>query len=113
MTTENEKAAAIAQFAAALVNLDHALRILQGCGTIRRSLKQQLNILHNHTDKFLLASQKQFDCSDADAVNALSEVLGVSAHLLLQMTPQQIEASLQHMKNMVQSGGAYVPALTA
>lgn len=113
MITEQEKASAIGQFAAALVNMDHALRIMQESGNIRQGLKAQLNILHNHADKFLLASQKQFDCSDGDAVNALSEVIGVASHMLLQMTPHQIECCLTHMKNQLQSGAAYVPALTA
>lgn len=113
MITEQERAAAVGQFAAALVNMDHALRIMQQSGNIRQGLKAQLNILHNHADKFLLASQKAFDCQDADAVNALSEVLGVSGHMLLQMTPAQIECSLSHMKNQLQSGAAYVPALAS
>lgn len=109
MLTEQAKGAAIGQFAAALVNLDAAVRTMQTHGQLRHGLKAQLNILQAHADKFLVASQKQFDCSDADAVNVLSEVIGTACHLLLQLTPAQIESSLAHMRNMADHNLTYVP----
>ncbi|MCC2547688.1 hypothetical protein LJY25_14630 [Hymenobacter sp. BT175] len=111
--TDQEKGAIIGQFAASLVNLDYCVRRMQEAGNVRHGLKQQLNILSAHADKFLLASQKQFNCQDADAVNALSDVLTISGTMLLQMTPDQIECCLQHMNNQLKTGAAYVPALTA
>ena len=99
MITEQEKGAAIGQFAAALVNMDYSLRKMQEAGFVRRELKAQLNIVHNHVEKLMLASQKTFNMQDADAVNALSDVMGMATHLLLQMNPTQIEDSLKIMES--------------
>lgn len=110
MLNDQEKGALIGQLAAALVNLDHTTRRLQEGGNFKHDLKRQLNLLQAQGEKLLDASQKMFDCQDADAVNVLSGVLGMAGELLLQLTPEQIESSLQHMKGMAQSNLNYVPA---
>jgi hypothetical protein len=111
--TEQERGALIGLLAASLVNLDHAARRLQTAGNFKHDLKRQLNQLQAQGDKLLTAAQSSFDCADADSVNALSGVLGLAGELLLQLTPAQIEASLQHMKNMAESNLSYVPAPVA
>ncbi len=48
--------------------------------------------------------------ADADAITALSNVLGQSAELLLQLRPDQIESNLKHANNMAASNLNYIPA---
>ncbi|GAB3303501.1 hypothetical protein [Hymenobacter tenuis] len=110
MLNDQERGALIGQLAAALVNLDHCSRRLQTGGNFKHDLKRQLNLLQLQGEKLLDASQKLFDCHDADSINALSDVLGMAGELLLQLTPAQIESSLAHMHNMAQSNLAYLPA---
>ena len=47
--------------------------------------------------------------ANKDSVNALSDALTLHQTLLLQCCPRQIEASLQHLSNMVEANMVYVP----
>ena len=102
--------AVIAGLAAALANLDHFVRQMRGLGTMPGPTKQKLNLLINLSHDVLALVAHQFDNHDGDAINALSQVLGQSSELLLQLTPRQIEASLHHMHNMSETNLAYTPA---
>lgn len=110
--SEQSKGAAIGLMACSLQNLDYALRHLQQYGRLKHELKHLTNLTQAHGEKLLVTSQKHFDCQDADAVLGLSEVLPMASHLLLQLTPAQIEASLQHMNEMARSNAVYVPVPT-
>lgn len=104
--------AVVGGLAAALCQLDHFLRQLQGLGLMRGSVKQRLNRLVQESDEILAAAQKTFDFADADSINGLSDVLGQHAELLLQLKVPQIEAALHHINNMAQSNLVYVPVTT-
>ena len=101
--------AVIAGFAAALVQLDHFARQAQGLGVMQHQAKNLLNRFVGMADEVLATMQKTFDNRDGDAVNALSEVLGQSAELMLQLTPPQIHAALTHQHNMATANIHYVP----
>lgn len=101
--------AIIGGLAAALAQLDHFARQLQGLG-MKHQTKQKLAQLVALSDEVLAAAASQFESADADAITALSAVLGQSAELLLQLRPAQIESALHHQNNMAASNMAYVPA---
>ena len=102
--------AVIGGLAAALAQLDHFARQLQGLGQMKHQTKQKLGQLIALSDEVLAAAASQFESSDADAITALSDVLGQSAELLFQLRPEQIESALHHQNNMAKSNLAYVPA---
>ena len=108
-----EKAALLTQLVCSAVNLDYAARQLQEQRRFSGNAKRRLNLLTQASDSFLAAAISQFDGHDADGINALSDATTLHQSLLLQCTPAQIEASLKHLKGMVESNMVYVPALPA
>ena len=101
--------AVIAGFAAALVQLDHFARQAQGMGVMQHQAKNLLTRFVGMADEVLNTMQQRFDSRDGDSVNALSEVLGQSAELMLQLTPPQAQAAITHQHNMAKSVLAYIP----
>jgi hypothetical protein len=93
----------------ALAQLDHFARRLQDHCPMKYEMKQKLSLLVNHCDNLLGFIYKDFTSPEADDVNAWAALLGQSAELMLQLTPQQAEAALKHQHNMAQSVLSYIP----
>lgn len=108
-----DKAALITQLVVSAVNLDYAGRALQAHRKFSGNAKRRLNLLVQASDSFLSEAIKAFDFHDADGINALSDVVTEHQRLLLQCTPRQIQASLEHLHGMVSANMAYVPAPTS
>ena len=106
---ELEKAALITQLVCSAVNLDYSARRLQALRSFSGNAKRRLNLLTAASDSFVAEAIKTFDFADGDSVNALSDALTLHQTLLLQCCPRQIEASLQHLSNMVEANMVYVP----
>ncbi|UOR07205.1 hypothetical protein MUN82_08920 [Hymenobacter aerilatus] len=102
--------ALIGVLSSSLVNLDHAIRQLSTMGPVKRETRKSITDLIKKSEDFLVEMQRPFENEHSDSTNALSEVLGQAAELLLQLKPAQIEASLKHMNNMAESNLAYIPS---
>ena len=110
---EVERAALITQLICSAVNLDYSARRLQALREFSGTAKRRLNLLTQASDSFVAAAMVSFDGPDSDGINALSDAITQHQCLLLQCSPQQIQASLTHLTGMVQSNAVYIPALPA
>lgn len=109
-TTDTEKAALLTQMVCSAVNLDYSARRLQALKAFSGNAKRRLNLLAQASDAFVATAIDAFDGKDSDGINALSDAITLHQCLLLQCTPLQIQASLEHLAGMVESNMAYVPA---
>lgn len=107
--TVQRAGAVVGGMASALAQLDHCIRQLADMGQMKHQTKQKLMQLVQLSNEVLAAAASQFDSQDGNAVNALSEVLGQAAELLLQLRPDQIESALKHQHNMATSNLNYIP----
>lgn len=102
----------ITELSTGTVMVDHAARGLATMGLFKHEAKRDLNLLKVQADKLLTAMQSQFDLTDADGANILSEIMGLLVEKACQLKPSQIEALLKHADNMRESNLSYVPATT-
>jgi hypothetical protein len=102
----------IGELSAGAVMVDHAARALSELGLFRHETKLELNRLKDLSDKLVSRMMSQFDLEDGDATNYLSSALGLVAEKFCQLTPAQMDASLQHMDNMAKLNATYVPLPT-
>jgi hypothetical protein len=108
-TTEIDQAALFTQLICSAINLDYAARALQESRAFGGNAKRRLNLLTNASDSFVAAAIDKFDMADGTGVNTLSTVITEHQRMLLKCNPQQIQASLEHVAWMVQTGTTPTP----
>ena len=109
---EIDQAALMTQLICSAINLDYAARALQESRAFAGNAKRRLNLLSAASDSFLAAAIDRFDMAEGTAVNTLSTVITEHQRLLLQCSPNQMEASLLHLNSMVSLNMDYVPLPT-